>query len=198
MNDQSKYSFKISQSTSRTSNINNQTENSSSNIRRVNKFLRVLLEILSNKSYSSIITWSDNGKSFTIIDIYKFTDTILSEHFKYTQLSNFIRQLNIYNFKKKRNQGHTYFNPHFHRDDLSRIHLIERKIPSYQRKNEYLSPSLRLPSLNKDNDEYLLLLQSFVKYLVDEYIMSQSNDEGSHLYFNNDKINRLLNSLNNI
>ena len=67
------------------------------------KFISKLIEILDNPSMSSIITWNDEGNVIEIRDEKRFIEEILPKHYKHNSMSNFIRQLNMYNFKKVKN-----------------------------------------------------------------------------------------------
>lgn len=115
---------------------------------KVNRFLRVLLEILNTPLYTRIISWDDDGESFTIHNPVLFKENVLLTYFKYNNLSNFIRQLNIYSFNKTRKERITYANPFFHRDDMSKIGLIERKKVSLRRE--------RKERFFKKNEEFIV------------------------------------------
>ena len=87
--------------------------------RRINKFINVLSSVMNNKEYSSIISWGLNGKTIEITNIPEFRNKVMLKHFKHSVLSNFIRQLNLYNFKKVSSKDSTilsYSNPLFYRD----------------------------------------------------------------------------------
>lgn len=49
-----------------------------------------------------MISWTSSGDSFNIKNISKFTDEILPQYFKHRNFSSFIRQLNMYGFRKTR------------------------------------------------------------------------------------------------
>lgn len=85
-----------------------------------------------------LISWSDNGQSFIIMDPPKFSQE-LSKYFKHNNLSSFIRQLNMYGFRKVstiENSGlHPgtddlhFYHPDFVRDKPERLDAIKRKLP---------------------------------------------------------------------
>ncbi|KAL0877501.1 hypothetical protein Bca101_027206 [Brassica carinata] len=62
-------------------------------------FLRKCYEMVDDSSTDSIISWSDNN-SFVISDTNVFSAQLLPKYFKHSNLSSFIRQLNIYGFRK--------------------------------------------------------------------------------------------------
>ncbi|KAF8092797.1 hypothetical protein N665_0401s0044 [Sinapis alba] len=74
---------------------------SSSSSSSVAPFLRKCYEMVDDSSTDSIISWSTNGdNSFVISDTTVFTAQLLPKYFKHSNLSSFIRQLNIYGFRK--------------------------------------------------------------------------------------------------
>lgn len=74
---------------------------SSSPSSSVAPFLRKCYEMVDDSSTDSIISWSTNGdNSFVISDTTVFSAQLLPKYFKHSNLSSFIRQLNIYGFRK--------------------------------------------------------------------------------------------------
>lgn len=60
-------------------------------------FLKKCYEMVDNESTDSIISWSQsNNNSFVIWDMTEFSVQLLPKHFKHSNFSSFIRQLNIY------------------------------------------------------------------------------------------------------
>ena len=51
---------------------------------------------LEEERYRNIISWSDDGKHFTVHDVNRFTTDVMPEHFSHTNFSSFVRQLNSY------------------------------------------------------------------------------------------------------
>lgn len=108
-----------------------------------NDFVRKLFLILESEEYTSIISWSPDGKNFIVLDTNKFTTDILPKHFKHSNFASFVRQLNKYDFhkvKRKKNEvsegiqnawefNHQYFRRH----DEAGLDNIRRK-PSSQKK----------------------------------------------------------------
>ena len=41
--------------------------------------------------YRDIISWSDDGKQFTIHDVNRFTTDVMPEHFSHANFSSFVR-----------------------------------------------------------------------------------------------------------
>ncbi|XP_077335457.1 heat shock factor protein 3-like [Lithobates pipiens] len=63
-------------------------------------FLMKLWALLEDPSNSDVITWNWDGQNFCILDDQRFSKEILPKYFKHNNLSSFIRQLNMYGFRK--------------------------------------------------------------------------------------------------
>lgn len=117
-------------------NIRNTEENNSSSSNNNKKpksqykFISKLIDIVSNSSLENIVKWNENGDIIEIIDEKKFINEILPLYFKHNNFQNFIRQLNMYGFKKVKNYNKDvipYSNPYFRRNCYSLINEINRK-----------------------------------------------------------------------
>ena len=58
-----------------------------------------------NSPNVDLVSWS-NGDSFVIVDVEKFSRTVLPKYFKHSKFSSFVRQLNFYGFRKIRSENH--------------------------------------------------------------------------------------------
>ncbi|KAE8716128.1 Heat stress transcription factor A-8 [Hibiscus syriacus] len=63
-------------------------------------FLRKCFEMVDDEATDSIISWNQNNDGFIIWDITEFSVRFLPQYFKHSNFSSFIRQLNIYGFRK--------------------------------------------------------------------------------------------------
>ncbi|KAK8356171.1 hypothetical protein V6Z12_A05G338000 [Gossypium hirsutum] len=63
-------------------------------------FLTKCYEMVDDEVTDSIISWSQYNGSFIIWDMTEFTGHLLPKYFKHSNFSSFIRQLNIYGFRK--------------------------------------------------------------------------------------------------
>lgn len=59
---------------------------------------------IQNDAYSSIASWNEDGTYFTILDVERFEQDILPIYFRHRNFSSFVRQLNMYDFHKIRNE----------------------------------------------------------------------------------------------
>jgi hypothetical protein len=96
---------------------------------RIALFLIKIYEILMRNEYSGIITWTNSGASFMILDTAQLEKKILPRLFTHCSFSSFQRQLNAYGFKKALHNSKvfTYKNENFIRGKVMMLAKIERK-----------------------------------------------------------------------
>lgn len=63
-------------------------------------FLTKLWKLVEDPAYSDLISWSSNGRSFVIRNPARFSKELLPLYFKHNNMASFIRQLNMYGFRK--------------------------------------------------------------------------------------------------
>ncbi|XP_051648151.1 heat shock factor protein 2 isoform X2 [Manacus candei] len=63
-------------------------------------FLSKLWALLGETPSNRLITWSQNGRSFLVLDEQRFAKEILPKYFKHNNMASFVRQLNMYGFRK--------------------------------------------------------------------------------------------------
>lgn len=104
------------------------------------KFIKRLLDMLKNTKVCSIVSWNKEGKTIEIKDIKGFVEEILPKYYKHSSLSNFIRQLNMYSFKKIKDPTEkeciklVYSNSLFQKDRPELICKIDRQ--KFKHQNE--------------------------------------------------------------
>lgn len=116
-------------------------------------FLTKLWKLVTDVSCDDLISWSLAGTSFIIYDEIRFSKELLPMYFKHNNMASFVRQLNMYGFRKLScvDQGgmHCYkneiefYHQYFLKGQESLLELIKRKIPNSKSdeprvKQEYL------------------------------------------------------------
>lgn len=95
-------------------------------------FLKKVYDMI-QQSDNNISSWSDSGETFYIKDVKRFGDEIIPQYFKHNNISSFVRQLNVYGFRKLKNESFDnkwweFGHPMFTRDNPSAIIGIKRSI----------------------------------------------------------------------
>ncbi|KAL7720079.1 Heat shock transcription factor [Entamoeba marina] len=74
-------------------------------------FVAKLYSLVNSPEHSHLITWSEQhkGQAFCVLDTVAFSQDILPKHFKHSNISSFVRQLNIYGFHKLESKNGTCF-----------------------------------------------------------------------------------------
>lgn len=101
------------------------------------QFIGKLYSILNDPRYVNYIRWGFDGKSFIIVDPTEFSNGVLAEHFKHSNMSSFVRQLNKYDFHKVKSNENSkmkfgssmweFAHKNFRKDRIDLIGLISRK-----------------------------------------------------------------------
>lgn len=103
--------------------------------REIPVFLTKLFDIVSNTHYAHIVCWTKKGDSFKVVNDSAFSQQILAFHFKHSNMSSFIRQLNMYDFHKRQKTRDVlvFYHDSFQRDMKHLLPLITRKTnPNYK------------------------------------------------------------------
>jgi hypothetical protein len=113
-------------------------------------FIRKTYEILEEGKHTQIISWSDDGNYLVIKDAEEFSQKVLPIYFKHSNFTSFVRQLNMYNFHKKRSMTseHIYFHELFKRGKVDMLRHIKRK------NSEVTSSTSSNGMMGKDVDPY--------------------------------------------
>ncbi|XP_034291077.1 heat shock factor protein 3-like isoform X1 [Pantherophis guttatus] len=101
-------------------------------------FLAKLWSLVEDPGSDDVISWSRNGQNFCILDEQRFAKELLPKYFKHNNLSSFIRQLNIYGFRKvmalengmitsEKNPAIEFQHPFFKRGKIDLLANIKRK-----------------------------------------------------------------------
>ncbi|KAL3487758.1 HSF-type DNA-binding-domain-containing protein [Aspergillus germanicus] len=100
-------------------------------------FIHKLYNMLEDQSIQHLISWSNTNDSFVMSPTSEFSK-VLAQYFKHTNISSFVRQLNMYGFHKVSDVFHTgspdsalwefkHGNGNFKRGDLVGLREIKRR-----------------------------------------------------------------------
>lgn len=97
--------------------------------RSVPKFLKKMFYILEENKHYELVSWSDDGSALVIKRPTDFANKVLPLYFKHSNFSSFIRQLNMYKFKKSKNShyDHIYTHQMFQSGRIDLLRNIQRK-----------------------------------------------------------------------
>lgn len=102
-------------------------------------FLTKLWTLVEDPDTDPLICWSPNGTSFHVFDQGRFSKEVLPKYFKHNNMASFVRQLNMYGFRKvvhieqgglvKPEKDDTEFqHPYFIRGQEQLLENIKRKV----------------------------------------------------------------------
>lgn len=113
---------------------------SSTKAKPLSPFVSKLKLLLSDPKYQDAIKWSSNGDAIVIFDADTFKRIILDktvEMFKTKNFTSFVRQLNLYGFRKVPTNGKSdpnknmkFEHPHFVQHKPQMMHLVQRTCTS--------------------------------------------------------------------
>ncbi|GAA5991511.1 hypothetical protein JCM11641_001190 [Rhodosporidiobolus odoratus] len=132
-------------------------------------FIYKLYQLLHDPTFQHLVKFSEEGDSFTVFDPDLFASECLGRHFKHSNFSSFVRQLNMYGFHKvnKLPRGVRTTDPawefshaEFRRGDIDALDRIKRRPPPPATADDDQPRRARRPSATKrkaawqDDDEY--------------------------------------------
>ncbi|KAL7990213.1 hypothetical protein Chor_010567 [Crotalus horridus] len=102
-------------------------------------FLTKLWTLVEDPDTDALICWSPSGNSFHVFDQGQFAKEVLPKYFKHNNMASFVRQLNMYGFRKvihieqgglvKPEKDDTEFqHPYFLRGQEHLLENIKRKV----------------------------------------------------------------------
>ena len=116
----------------------------------VTAFLAKLWALVNDSSCDDLIAWDPSGSSFHVYDQAQFAREVLPRYFKHNNFASFIRQLNMYGFRKISTIEHgslknerddiEFAHPSFVRGHETLLESIKRRAPDHQPKVMLQSP----------------------------------------------------------
>lgn len=163
---------------------------------RIEKFPRKLFALV-NLGGCSGIQWTHDGKSI-VIDPYLFKSQYLDTSknvFKTTNIKSFIRQLNLYGFKKQKSHPSKYkahvlefFNEYFVKGRPDLLLAVQRRRNVKVIKNELCSDSSQSAPANQRKPTYILSNQKKINNNDDNFNVNAFFEDISHLPANQKQI----------
>ncbi|XP_062997624.1 LOW QUALITY PROTEIN: heat shock factor protein 3-like [Elgaria multicarinata webbii] len=114
-------------------------------------FLAKLWALVEDSGSDDVIAWSRNGQNFCILNEQRFAKELLPKYFKHSNLSSFIRQLNIYGFRKvialengmmtsNKSSAIEFQHPFFKRGKANLLASIKRKVSAVRSEDLKVCP----------------------------------------------------------
>jgi len=116
-------------------------------------FVRKTFQLVSDNTTNHIVSWSEDGTSFTIWNTHAFQKDILPQYFKHNNLCSFVRQLNTYGFHKinaSEGEGLEFSHPSFICNQEHMLSQIRRRKPKKVKTNETKQVVSVLPTFKSD------------------------------------------------
>lgn len=105
-------------------------------------FLTKCYDMIDDDSTDSIVSWSESNDSFVIWDMTEFSTELLPKYFKHRNFSSFMRQLNIYGFRKVDTDRWEFANEGFIKGQK---HLLK----NIKRRKHHQSSTQKIPQQNE-------------------------------------------------
>jgi hypothetical protein len=112
-------------------------------ILKLYSILEVQLRPIQKNELDSIIGWGPTGTEIVIKDVRRLERSVLPHFFRHNKLESFVRQLNMYNFRKlnkfskMRNRELYFQNEHFRQGNMYDIAYLANRWCSFaERKRE--------------------------------------------------------------
>ena len=135
------------------------------------RFLQHIWTMLHDSSLSHIISWhSSLNHAFVVHDQNLFCQEILPKFFKHNKFTSFVRQLNMYQFHKLRDEKPmTWSHEYLEKNNYSQLQFIQRRI-SNSSHNLLSHPSINtnyknLSKIANENKTQIALLQKEIKQI---------------------------------
>ncbi|KAK2155755.1 hypothetical protein LSH36_232g02019 [Paralvinella palmiformis] len=122
-------------------------------------FLHKLWTLVEDESTNDLIAWDPSGRSFHVFDQGRFSKEVLPLYFKHNNIASFIRQLNMYGFRKVTNVEHGGLKTE--KDDMEFSHQY------FQRGKEHLLENIKRKVTTTKADDVKVKHDDVNKVLMD-------------------------------
>lgn len=134
-------------------------------------FIRKTYDILEEARFPQYIDWNPEGTALVIKKPSEFSQKVLPIYFKHNNFTSFVRQLNMYDFHKKRTQGldHVYIHELFQKGKRHLLQGIKRK--THEHTGEKIPKAPEVQPISKTVPEDLSSLfkeNQLIKHLYNE------------------------------
>ena len=118
-------------------------------------FIEKLWQLVNDKCSASFVTWTPHG-SIIVMRLDQFSSQVLPKYFKHSNYASFVRQLNLYGFRKTS-----------HEDDS-----CEYSHPIFRRGNEHMFKEIRRKAVSPSCPEAMTTLEE-IKTSLEELFAKQ-------------------------
>jgi len=143
-------------------------------------FIRKTYDILEERKFPEVIDWNPEGTALVIKKPSEFCQKVLPAYFKHNNLTSFVRQLNMYNFHKRRTQNidHVYYHELFQRGKKHLLKEIKRKNHDHASDKAQKALEIMEPSQTGKDFNSLMYENQFLKRLYNDAMSKVSALEG--------------------